>query len=655
MAFNRASGVYPERPDEKRFWLDVTLSRLLGKMRPRWSRPPVGARRLVARVEALDGAMRRLSDAELRQRADALRVELVADGFTRDVVARAFALVREATGRRLGMRQYPVQILGGASMLAGCLIEMNTGEGKTITALLPAATAALAGLPVHVITVNDYLAKRDAEQLMPVFEMLGLTVGIIQNGQPPPARRRAYACDVAYCTNKELAFDYLRDRIVLGRLRDRSRVQIDALLADGAMARRLVLRGLYFAIVDEADSVLVDEARVPLLISSESGDESGAALYAAALSIAALLRERRDYTIAQNERSIELTPAGVDAVERLTADLGRPWRTLAARRDLIQQALTATHLFHRDRHYIVVEDKVQIVDENTGRVMPDRFWERGLQQLIEAKEGCATTGGRETLARITYQRFFARYLRLAGMSGTLREVAAELRSVYDVRTVRIPPSRAVRRVDLGVRIVGTAERKWSDVAARVASLAGEGRPVLIGTRSVAASEEVAERLAKAGLPHVVLNARQDADEADIVAKAGREGAITVATSMAGRGTDILLAPAAREAGGLHVILTEYNESKRIDRQLHGRAGRQGDPGSFEVIAALEDDLFVTFAPRLARVVGLFGRSPVRPTLAALLQWAAQRRAERLHERVRRDNARHDIDMERALGFAGVAE
>jgi preprotein translocase subunit SecA len=654
--FRNLGGPYPERRDEDNFWLDAALSRIFNRLSPMRTRMPPQAPDIASRVLQLEEAMKAMSDPALLEEAGALRVELVARGFTCELVSRAFAIAREATGRHLGMRHYPVQILAGAAMLTGRMIEMNTGEGKTITALLPAAAAALAGLPVHVITVNDYLAKRDAEQLTPAYAALGLSVGLIQHGQLPPSRRRAYGADVVYCTNKELAFDYLRDRIALGQIRNRTRVQLDGLLSGGDVARKLLLRGLYFGIVDEADSVMIDEARVPLLISSDAGPEDGeGAAYEAALSLARAMIEKRDFNIAWNDRAIELTPLGEQTIERATTDLDRHWPTLAARRELIQQALTALHLFDRDKHYIVADEKVQIVDEYTGRVMADRFWERGLQQLIEAKEGCLPSGKRETLARMTYQRFFSRYLRLAGMSGTLREIAPELRSVYGLKVARIPPNRLVRRFSTGTRIYAGTEVKWRAVVARIASLAKTGRPVLVGTRSVAASELIGAKLAEAGLSPVVLNARQDADEAEIIARAGHRNGVTVATNMAGRGTDILLSAEARKAGGLHVILTEYHESARIDRQLYGRAGRQGDPGSFEVIASLEDDLFLRFAPRLTALARMVATPGAPSWIADFARRHAQNKAERLHERIRRENAKHDRDLDRALGFAGLNE
>ena len=555
--------------------------------------------------------------------------------------ALAFALTREAAHRHLGLRHFPVQLLGGAAMLGGALAEMEAGEGKTLTALLPAVVAGLMGRPVHIVTVNDYLARRDAEQLCPVYNALGLSVGLVESGQEPQDRQRAYACDVTYCTNKELVFDYLRDRLTLGVRRARSRLLIDDLVGPERVRypQRLLLRGLHFAIIDEADSVLIDEARTPLILSGRPGEgENDDALYHTALEIAGRLSAKVDFQIRADEKAIHLTPQGERRVAQLTAQLLGLWRVRRARDELVQQALSAVHLFRRDVQYIVTDGKVQIVDEFTGRVMPDRSWERGMHQMVEAKEGCAITGRRQTLARITYQRFFRRYDHLCGMTGTASEAAGELRAVYGLRVVRIPTNRPLRRTNLGTQVFAAAEPKWIAVVNSVRAATRANRAVLIGTRSVDASEHVGAMLTKAGLQPVVLNARQDRLEAEIVAAAGQPARVTVATNMAGRGTDIQLHPTVVAAGGLHVILTEYHESRRIDRQLFGRAGRQGDPGTYESIVALDDELFMRFAGQ--RILG-FAAKALRPAhkipsvVGRLLKFYSQTHAERVHARTRR--------------------
>jgi preprotein translocase subunit SecA len=557
------------------------------------------------------------------------------------------------------MRHFRVQLLGGAAMMGGALAEMQTGEGKSLTALLPAIAAALSGRPVHIVTVNDYLARRDAELFRPACNALGLTVGLVQHGQKFQDRQWAYACDITYCTNKELVFDYLRDRLALGVRHGRARLVVDELFKTklAGQSQGLLLRGLHFAIVDEADSVLIDEARTPLILSGVPGEaESDPGLYEAALDFARRLLPDEDFRVSESRKAIQLTARGEGRIADFTVGLQGLWAIRRAREELVQQALSALHFFRRDVQYIVADGKVQIVDEYTGRVMPDRSWEHGLHQLIEAKERCAITERRHTLARITYQRFFRRYLHLCGMTGTAIETAGELRAVYGLRVVRIPTNRPLRRTNLGSRVFCTGELKWKAVVDSVNVAVRNGRAVLIGTRSVDASEHVDELLLKAGLRPVILNARQDRQEAEIVAGAGQPGRITIATNMAGRGTDIQLHPAVREAGGLHVILTEYHESRRIDRQLFGRAGRQGDPGSYESIVALDDELFRRFVGKqLLRIVTGGVRLPkkIPPPIGSALRSYGQSGAERLHGRARRMTLAEDHRWTRTLGFAGA--
>jgi preprotein translocase subunit SecA len=492
----------------------------------------------------------------------------------------------------------------------------------------------------------------------PVYRALGLSVGTVVNGQSPDARRAAYACDVVYCTNKELTFDYLRDRLALGRRSSRAQLQIERLAGRDSRASRLVLRGLYFGIVDEADSVLVDEARTPLVISGRSDQAPELAMFRAALDAATRLTGGADFVVDARERNVRLTQAGQATLAQLAPGLPAVFQGRRRREELLTQALVALHLFQRDEHYIVRDEKVQIIDEYTGRILPDRSWELGLHQMIEAKEGTPLTGQQASVARMTYQRFFRRYLRLSGMTGTASEIAAELWSVYRLPVVRIPTNRPVRRRDLGTVVFRTAEEKWAAIGARARTLANEGRPVLIGTRSVAASERVSAALAAAGLAHQLLNARQDKEEAAIVSLAGQRGRITVATNMAGRGTDIKLGPGVAEAGGLAVIATELHESRRIDRQLYGRAARQGDPGSFEAIVSVQDELPAVYASRPVRgLAAFFARRSGRisqPALRRLLR-AAQARAERHHAAIRRDLLATDERMSDLLAFSGKGE
>jgi preprotein translocase subunit SecA len=656
----RAAAPYAERADEIDSRLDRALLAAGARLRQTLPRGLRRARAMAALVEAAQPESDALTARAFAAQAATLRAARVRNGFKPELVARAFALIRTAADRSLGMRHYPAQLLGGHVMLEGMLAEMETGEGKTLTATLSAATMALAGVPVHVITVNDYLAKRDGESMRPLYEALGLSVGITTPGQSARERRMAYCADVTYCTNKDIGFDYLRDRILLASTKGRGRLILQKLLGGDDRLGRLLLRGLHFAIVDEADSVLIDEARTPLVISAAGDATSDGELYGAALDIARALQSGVDFRIDAAERRATLTDHGRERVAELASGLPSAWRSSRGREELAQQGLAALHLFSLDTHYMVRDDKVVIVDEFTGRVLADRSWERGLQQLVEAKEGCPVTGRSSALARITYQRLFRRYLRLAGMTGTAHEVAPELDAVYGQKVVRIPPQRPPARKDRGIRIYPERIRKWEAAARAAARLYAQGRPVLLGTRSVSASEELAEVLARSGVPHVVLNARQDAQEASIVARAGEAGRVTVATNMAGRGTDIRPSSEVLERGGLHVILTEFHESRRVDRQLFGRCARQGEPGSFETIVSVDDDLFVRHAARLSSA--LAKRRPRGTTdealpawTAALLRAAAQGAAESAHSHERRVTLEADRKLNAALGFAGAAE
>jgi preprotein translocase subunit SecA len=607
-------------------------------------------RRIVAATNEKAVGLDLLSNPELRTRAAALRPRLRRGELSDSArVGEAFALVREAAVRTLGMRHFDVQLVGAWAMLNGMLAEMETGEGKTLTATLAAATAGLAGRAVHVITVNDYLAERDAQTMKPVYELLGLTVGCVRQGMDPDSRRQAYGCDIAYCSNKEIAFDYLRDRMVLGGKPRAIAMKLDAL--DGKpVSRKLLLRGLQFAIVDEADSVLIDEARTPLILSGETSHGEEEAIHREALELARALNER-EYSV--GDEGVKIKEVGLRKLQTMCEPLAGLWRGPRRREQLVRQALTALFVFTRDKHYLVRDGKVVIIDEYTGRLMPDRSWEQGLHQLIEIKEGCEVTGRRETLARISYQRFFRRYVHLCGMTGTASEVVGELWAVYRLRVAKISTNRPARRAHYRKQIFGTADRKWAAVVDSVLAQIQNSRPVLVGTRSVAASEHLAGLLDCAELSYSLLNARQDKDEAEIVARAGEPGCVTVATNMAGRGTDIKLAPGVAGRGGLHVILTELHDSHRIDRQLYGRCGRQGDAGSCEAILAVEDDLIRSFLPFAVPRLRTFSRLPW--WLGAVVFRFAQQRAERTHSRARRDLLDMDEHLGDMLAFSGRGE
>lgn len=644
-------GFYPERIEKRENWLERTLrhpamwvGRDIGQGSRRYEK-------LIRDVNAVAAEYDALDVDGLLAAATALRPALKREGFTDLLVARSFALVRAAAGLILGKRHYDVQLAGGWVLLSGRVAEMETGEGKTLTATLPAATAALAGMPVHVVTVNDYLAQRDAEEMGVLYRALGLTVGCVTHHVSPHERRPQYDCDITYCTNKDLTFDYLRDRLRLkGRPRP-LRYALGKVTGQGGDTG-LNLRGLHFAIVDEVDSVLVDEARTPLILSAETDSAALERIYREALELAAQLEEGPDFVIEHQRTHIRITDAGKKRLAELASGKRGLWTGPNRREELAKQALSALHLFRRDTQYLVVEGKVQIVDEFTGRVMPDRSWERGLHQMIEVKEGCELTGQRETLARISYQRFFRRYLRLAGMTGTAKEISGELWSVYRLKVMRVPTRKPVQRRIEPLAIFQTQAEKWAAVMASIRREHDKGRPVLVGTRSVVASETLSALLTEAGLAHRLLNARQDKEEAEIVAEAGQPGRITVATNMAGRGTDIKLTPECLAAGGLHVIVTELSEAGRVDRQLFGRCARQGDPGSCEIFAAYDDELITRYA---SLAPGIAGKAPGKDLTGPALFKFAQRRAERIHAMMRQEVLEMDDYLGDLLAFAGRAE
>ena len=622
----------------------------------RWRRSHLSG--IVSLVNALGDEAAGMQDHALRTRAMAMQHELRVSACN-DVrsIARCFALVREASSRVLGLRHYDVQLMSGYALLRGMVAEMGTGEGKTLAATLAVVTGALAGWPVHVISVNDYLTERDAQAMRALYDFFGLSVGIVIGGRSPDERRAAYACDITYCTNKELAFDYLRDRIVLGGGGAGFRLGMEALIhGRSPTAERLVLRGLHFGIVDEADSVLIDEARTPLIISRQGDMSQHLREYAQAMEVGERMRAEVDFVVREDERKVELKPGGLRRVREMTESLGGFWASSVLQEDLVSKALMAKHLYREGEHYIVRDGKVQIIDEYTGRIMPDRKWSEGIHQMIELRERCEVTSPLVTMARMTYQRFFRRYLRLAGMSGTCVEVAREFWRVYGLAVAGVPPHRRRRLVMGAGRVVATQSEKWRVVVKSVLELHRRGCPILLGTRTVSASENAAAHLAQAGVPFVLLNAAQDAEEAAIVAQAGQSGRITIATNMSGRGTDIAVGEDTCLLGGLHVIMSERHESRRIDRQLAGRAGRQGRPGHFQEIVSLDDPLMVNL-DRLGilRVIG-------RIFMPLAGQWVghgvlryAQKRAERLHARMRNDLFVQDEHLGSALAFSGEPE
>ena len=544
-------------------------------------------------ILALDEQMQALSDEELRAKTGEFKDRLAKGETLDDLLVEAFAAVREAASRSIGLKHYPVQLMGGIILHQGRIAEMKTGEGKTLVSTLPAYLNALEGKGVHIVTVNDYLAKRDAEWMGKVHEFLGLKVGVILNSYNSQERQAAYNCDITYITNNELGFDYLRDNMVIFK-------------------KDLVQRELHYAIVDEVDSVLIDEARTPLIISGQSGKSTD--LYRACDVLARQMQrgtsdgelskmdaimgidieEDGDFLVNEKEKHIMLTTEGVKKVEQFfhIENLADP-EHLEIQHNIIL-ALRAHNLMFRDQDYVVKDNEVLIVDEFTGRIMPGRRYSDGLHQAIEAKEGVKVNRESRTLATITFQNFFNKYAKKAGMTGTAMTEDKEFMDIYGMDVVEIPTNRPMIRKDLDDSIYMTKAAKLRAVIRDIVAAHATGQPVLVGTINIDASEEVSRLLHKEGIKHNVLNAKFHEMEAEIVSHAGERGAVTIATNMAGRGTDIKLEPGVEELGGLKIIGTERHESRRIDNQLRGRAGRQGDPGESKFYLSLEDDLMRLF-------------------------------------------------------------
>jgi len=597
-----------------------------------------------------------MGDGRLREQAAAFRELFLRGRETRADLFRAFALIREVAFRQLGEKPFAVQVAGALALEAGCITEMATGEGKTLTATMPATVAGWRGRGCHVITVNDYLARRDAEWMGKIYGFCGLRADYIENKMPPPRRRAAYQADITYCTNKEVTADFLRDRLALGRLRGLPQALLMKIAhGAGAGTDRVVMRGLQYAIVDEADSVLIDEAVTPLIISGDAPNAEQVEAFAQAADLAGDFLPGRDYRVNRRYREVDLTGAGKRKLQERAEAMGGIWSGARRREELVVQALTARELFLLDKHYILDDGKVVIVDEFTGRLMPDRTWRDGLHQAIEAKERITVNPPKDTYARVSFQRFFRLYRTLGGMTGTAAEAWREFWQIYHRPTVAVPTNRPCIRQHMPDRVYATAEGKWAAVVAEIRRLHGRGRPILVGTRSVQASEHLGRLLAAEGLEHSILNAVRHAEEAQIVAGAGQPGQITVATNMAGRGTDIKLGRGVAELGGLHVLATERHEAGRIDRQLFGRAGRQGDPGSAQAIVCLDDELVRRYAPHVTKALaGRYGRTDreISSPLTRRLFDVAQRHAERLALRQRKGVLRTDDWLDEYLGFAG---
>ena len=584
---------------------------------------------LVEKTESLRPEMQKLTDEQLRDKTREFRKRLDEGETLDDLLPEAFAVVREGAKRVLGMEHYRVQIIGGVILHQGRIAEMKTGEGKTLVSTLPAYLNALEGKGVHIVTVNDYLAKRDAEWMGKVHEFLGLTVGVVLNDMKPEERRSAYGCDITYVTNNELGFDYLRDNMVIYK-------------------EQLVQRDLHYCIIDEIDSVLIDEARTPLIISGQSGKstklyevcdilaqqlERGEASHEMT-KMAAIMGEEvvetGDFVVNEKDKIVNLTEQGVKKVEKFfnIENLADP-ENLEIQHNIIL-ALRAHNLMHKDQDYVVKDDEILIVDEFTGRIMPGRRYSDGLHQAIEAKEHVKVKRESKTLATITFQNFFNKYDKKGGMTGTALTEEKEFRDIYGMDVVEIPTNRPVQRKDLEDAVYMTKKEKFNAVVEAVKEAYAKKQPVLVGTITIETSELISKMLRREGIPHKVLNAKFHELEAEIVAQAGQSGAVTIATNMAGRGTDIKLDDVAREAGGLKIIGTERHESRRIDNQLRGRSGRQGDPGESRFYISLEDDLMRLFgSERLMKVFTSLGVAENEQIEHKMLSNAIQKAQEKI--------------------------
>jgi preprotein translocase subunit SecA len=585
-------------------------------------------REYVDKINALEPDMQALSDVRLRGKTDEFRLRLSKGETLDDLLPEAFAVVREAAKRVLGLRHFDVQLIGGCILHRGNIAEMATGEGKTLVATLPAYLNALEGKGVHVVTVNDYLAKRDSEEMGRVYRFLGLSVGLITHEMDFPARKAAYAADITYGTNNEFGFDYLRDNMV---------VSMD----------QMVQRPLHYAIVDEVDSILIDEARTPLIISGPG--EKSTNLYNVLADVVSHFKEGEDYTVDEKQKTVAPTEKGIAKAEKLLGvknmydgDAGIDYS------HQLMAALKAKALMIRDRDYVVKDGEVIIVDEFTGRLMFGRRYSEGLHQAIEAKEHVKVERESQTLATITFQNYFRMYDKLAGMTGTAKTEEQEFQKIYNLSVYVVPTNKPNIRKDLPDVIYKTKRAKYRAVVKEIEKLHAQGRPVLVGTTSISQSEELSDMLKKKGIAHNVLNAKHHEQEAAIVADAGQMGAVTIATNMAGRGTDIVLGEGVAALGGLHIIGTERHESRRIDNQLRGRCARQGDPGSTQFYLSLEDDLMRLFGSDnisgMMDKLGMDEDEPIEHKLVTRSIESAQKKVEARNFDIRKQVLEYDDVM-----------
>jgi preprotein translocase subunit SecA len=626
-----------------------------------WDRRLARAALMLPAIRNREREYSKLTEAELKQVAARLRGRARGGENLDRMVPEAFGLVSVAAQRVLKMRPFDVQLAAGAAMHYRALVELATGEGKTLTASLPAFLNALTGKGVHVATVNDYLAKRDAEWIGPVYRFLGLSVGILQQQMPEPDRKEQYKCDITYGMASEFGFDFLRDRMKLRGGEGGAPPFWAAWSNDPTAATVMdprIQRDLNFAIVDEADSIFIDEARTPLIIGlpTREATEEEAVVYVWADKVVRKFRRNEHFTFDEKKDKIELTEAGRQLARYSNPPTGEHSHAMDKLHEALEKAIQAHFRFHLDQHYMISDEKkIVIIDEFTGRPQPDRHWRDGLHQAVEAKEGVPITIGNDHAAKITFQSYFRLYKKLAGMSGTLLQNFWEIRRVYKLWVVQVPTNRPCIRVHLPDRVFPTEEIKFDAITEKVKELMLAGRPVLIGTRSVDVSEKLSAKLSAANIPHQVLNARQNEQEAQVVALAGQRGKVTIATNMAGRGTDIKLGPGVADAGGLFVLGTERHEARRIDRQLIGRSARQGDPGSGQFFLSLEDELLEALGPRKERKLNELGQQGGNRDWDRFQPFflKAQKKTEKKHYRQRLDLMFHEKQRKETLEDLGA--
>ncbi len=596
--------------------------------------------KLVPRVAALEPELMKLNDEQLRKRSLSLRYRAKSGEPLSKLLVEAYALVREAGRRTINMRHFDVQIVGGIAMFHKSIVEMQTGEGKTLAATLPMYLYALVGKGCHLATVNDYLARRDADWMGPVYRALGMTVGVVETQMSQDDRRKAYQCDVTYGTAKEFGFDFLRDRLLLRRISEGQGDLLGGMLGQHKESSEKPVQGAaYFALVDEADSILIDEARTPLIISALPTEEQKMEVecHRWSAAVANQFIDEEDYDFDHEKKTVELTKEGRQKVATLDKPPELDAVGMVDMYRYIERSILVEREYKLDRQYVVRDGEIVIVDEFTGRLAEGRKWREGLHQAVEAKQGVEVTVATGQAARVTIQDFFLRYEKLAGMTGTAIDSAAELHRIYRCHVVPIPTNKPAIRKRLRTQVFGSEEAKWKAVVEEVCQLHEKGRPILIGTRSIDKSEVLSRLLGERGIGHQVLNANHIAAEAEIVKQAGAQGRVTVSTNMAGRGTDIKLGPGIADLGGLHVILTEMHDAARVDRQLSGRCGRQGDPGTYRQYLGLDDDLLLAgLGPKKSDRLKARGEKAARsPDRLSSLFRRAQRRVEARHFRQRR--------------------